>query len=284
MPSPRPGAWIDGLPGVPIAAAAVEAARADAAARRAGEPLHRWLGGSDRTVTARHPVGIQSDDASAVATGERLVGIHAIKLKIAPGRDIEPVAVLRDRHPDLDIGVDANGTYESPDDPVFDRLDALGVSFVEQPFPPDAIEAHAELTRRGTLVVCLDETTDDSALLDAAIGADACSAVSIKLNRRGGVTAFQRLLGRCTDHGIAVRVGGTFDTAIGRRHLLAAATLPDVIDAEVGPPLAYLLDDVGTYPEPVAGWVEPSDEPGIGLDPDPAAVARLALRSQTVDA
>jgi O-succinylbenzoate synthase len=276
-----PAGWVNDLPQVPIAAAAVEAARADGAARRTGQPLHRWLGGSDRAVVARHPVGIQADAATAAVTAERLAGMGAIKLKIAPGRDIEPVAAIRRRHPELDIGVDANGTYDSPDDPVFDRLGGLGVSFIEQPFAAGDVDAHRALTGRTAMAVCLDETTDNPEILDAALRAGACDTVSIKINRHG-LSTFRRLSSRCAEHGIGVRVGGTFDSSLGRRHLLAAATLPEVIDAEVGPPLAYLLEDVCDYPEPVAGRVTPDDGPGIGVDPDPEAVARLAIRSHSV--
>ena len=37
-----------------------------------------------------------------------------MKLKIAPGWDVEPVRAVRRAHPDLDLHVDANGAY--PDD------------------------------------------------------------------------------------------------------------------------------------------------------------------------
>jgi o-succinylbenzoate synthase len=271
------------LPAVPIASAAVQAARADLAARRAGVPLHTHLGGRRRPVNARHTLGLSLDPRELVDRVDELVadGIRAVKVKITPGLDVEPTLALRAAHLVLDIGVDANGSYDDPEDIVFDALDHLGVSTIDQPFPAEELEAHAALRRRVEMNVCLDETIVSVASAVAAIAAHAADVVSVKVGRLG-LTATAAILASARTTGTGFKVGGTFDTSIGRRHLLAVATHGGVTDAEISPPSGYLAADVADYPPLVDGAVTPDEGAGIGVDPDPDRLAELEVRRTVV--
>lgn len=279
----EPAGWTDRGPTVPIARAALEAARADTDARGAGRPLHNWIGASGAPMAARHPIGLL-DPARVEKEAEWLSahGITAVKVKISPGRDVGPVASLRAALPALDIGVDANASYRDPDDPVFARLAEAGVSFIEQPFPPGDLSSHRLLRERLDVAVCLDESIRSPQDAAVAIAAEAADQVAIKLNRHG-LARLEEILALARAHEVGVRIGGTFDTSIGRRHLLAASGLPGVVDAAVGPPAAYLVDDVADYPAVVAGLVAPSDTDGLGTKPHAGALARLELRRITVE-
>ena len=278
-----PARWSHGEPMVPIARAAIEAARADADARRAGRPLYDWLGASGAPVAARHPIGLLDPGrAEQEAAWLDAHSVTAVKVKIAPGHDLEPLAKLRGALPALDIGVDANGSYRDPGDPVFPGLAELGVSFIEQPLPPGDLASHRLLREELDVPVCLDESI--GSVSDAAVALEAAAAdqLAIKLNRHG-LTALKEILEMAHRHDVGVRIGGTFDTSIGRRHLLAAAGLPGVVGAAVGPPAAYLSDDVADYPAVAAGLVAPTETAGLGTDPDARALQRLELRRITVE-
>ena len=279
----EPATWAEGSPSIPIARAALEAARADADARGANRGLPDWLGASGTPMAARHPIGLL-DPARAEQEAVWLEshGLTAVKVKIAPGHDLRPVASLRAALPALDIGVDANAGYRDPADPVFAGLAALGVSFIEQPFPPDDLSSHRRLRERINVAVCLDESIGSTQDMTAALAAEAADQVAVKLNRHG-LTRLGEMLTLARNHRVGVRIGGTFDTSIGRRHLLAASGLPGVVDAAVGPPAAYLVDDVADYPAIVAGLVTPPDTEGLGAEPDAAALANLELRRTTVE-
>jgi o-succinylbenzoate synthase len=270
------------LPRVPIASAAVQAARADLESRRAGIPLHRFLGGRQRPVGARHTVGLVNDLPEMILRIEGMIsrGIRAIKVKVTPDTDIEPVLGLRAAFPQLDIAVDANGSYEDPYDIAFDALDHLGVSVIDQPFPAEALDAHAALRARPlTMRVCLDESISSVASAVTAMAAHAADIVSVKVGRMG-LEAARSILASARATGTGFKVGGTFDTAIGRRHLLAFATLAGVTDAEVAPPAGYLAADVADYPPLEDGTVTPDDAPGIGVEPDMGRVEELLVRSR----
>lgn len=274
----------DQLPAVPIAGAALQAARADLAARQAGVPLHALLKAKRRPVVARHTVGLGTDLTATLDQIGHAVdrGIRAIKVKVSPGVDVEPILSIRASFRDLDIAVDANTGYRDPLDPVFDALDHLGVSAIDQPFPADDLGAHAALRQRGlSMKVGLDESISSTAAAVTAIAAKAADVVSVKVNRMG-LEAAKAVLASARTTGTGFKVGGTFDTSIGRRHLLAFATHSGVDDAEIGPPEGYLAADIATYPPLTDGTVTPDDAPGIGADPDPAAMAELTLRTTVI--
>ena len=276
-------AW-DGsaVPGVPIAAAALEAARTDLQARREGVPLHRHLGGGDEGVTARHPHGLAAEIDSLIE-GIALVaasGIRAIKLKVTPGSDIDPVRAIRTTFPDIDLAVDANGTYPQGD-PALGELDAAGVTLVEQPFPADDLQAHARLRAQVAMKVCLDESVTSRGA-DEILAAGAADVLALKVNRLG-LTAATEILELGREAGVEVKAGGTFDTSIGRRHVLAFATLPGVIEGEVAPPAGYLAADVADYPEVIEGRVSPRGGPGIGAEPDRELLEGMIIRELKVD-
>lgn len=267
----------------PIADAAFQAARADLLARIEGNPLHHALGGTTHPVPARHTLGLTEEPSALVARVAALVdgGITAIKIKVRPGWDAEHIGVVRAAFPRLDISVDANGTYRDPRDPAFPALADLGVTLIEQPFAPDDLASHATLRGEGTLRVGVDEAIRSAADARKVIQAGAADVVAVKVNRLG-LEAALRILELAGDAGVAVKVGGTFDTSIGRRLLLAFATLDGVTDAEVAPPSGYLAADVADYPQLVAGRVTPDDAPGLGTEPDRERLGSLEIRRTVV--
>lgn len=273
------------LPEQPLASAALQGARADLQARLRGQPLHRFLGGRRRPARARHTVGLTTTWPAFFSRVEAVVdsGVSAIKVKVAPGNDVDPIRRLRQAFPDLDVTVDGNASYSDPHDEALLELDRLGVSVIEQPFPPDDLGAHALLRHSVAAKVCLDESISSVANAISALAAGAADMLSVKLGRLG-LHASATVLGAARDAGVAVKAGGTFDTAIGRRHLLAFATLTGVTDAEVAPPSGYLSEDVASYPALVEGAVTPDEEPGIGVDPESEPLTRLEIRRAEVSA
>lgn len=267
----------------PIANAALQAAAADLEARLAGVSMHRFLGGTGRPVGARHTVGLTEDVAALVDRIGRLTaaGILAVKIKIRPGWDSGHIAAVRSAFASIDISVDANATYRDPHDPVFAELAAAGVSLVEQPFGPEDLAAHAALRQRNVIRVGVDEAVRSKGAARQILRADAADVLSVKVNRLG-LEAARSIVVLASEHGVGVKVGGTFDTAIGRRHLLAFAMLEEVTDAEVAPPAGYLASDVAAYPDLVGGTITPDEAPGIGVTPDRGRLADLEIRRTTV--
>jgi O-succinylbenzoate synthase len=90
-------------------------------------------------------------------------GYRRIKLKVRPGWDVEPVRIaqeeMRKAGRELPVWVDANGAYRlDRDHKDLSALDGLGLLFIEQPLPEDALWDSCELARVLETPVCLDES------------------------------------------------------------------------------------------------------------------------------
>ncbi len=101
----------------------------DALARSQGVALSRLLGGTRPEIASGVSLGIERDIPALVDQVERYVaeGYRRIKLKIAPGWDIEPVRAVRERFPDVPLQVDANSAYTLADVATFRALDDFGL-------------------------------------------------------------------------------------------------------------------------------------------------------------
>ena len=100
--------------GHPMAKAAVEMAVLDAQLRAAGQSFAHYLGGVRATVPSGVSVGIQEsiEQTLRVVDGYLDDGYVRIKLKIAPGWDVEPVRAVRAMFgDDVPLQVDARAAH-----------------------------------------------------------------------------------------------------------------------------------------------------------------------------
>jgi L-alanine-DL-glutamate epimerase-like enolase superfamily enzyme len=174
------------------AASLVEIALWDVRAQAAGVPLWRLLGGQRDRVTLlavggyfpdRRSVEDVEDELRALAeAGYRHLKVH--------GTDPELVARLqRAAGPGVTFAVDAHMQWSEVDEAVAAcrALDGLGLSFVEDPFPPDRPEATAELRARIATPVAAGE---DALGLDALRElAEAVDVLRVDTTTCGGFAA-----------------------------------------------------------------------------------------------
>jgi O-succinylbenzoate synthase len=231
-------------------------------------------------------VGIPHDRRVDTLRGEvaRLLsgGAPRIRMKIAPGWDVEPVATVRADYPDLTIQVDANGSYGLDDAGHLERLAEWNVLCVEQPLPPADLVAHAQLAENLSLPLCLDESLSSLHRVRDALRYGACAMACLKPARLGGLRAARSAHAACAEVGVPVFVGGFFEAGLGRASNLAlAARLARDATGLVGDldaPSAYLEVDPCGYPEVVDGWVRVPDRPGVGNPPDQGILHDLGAR------
>jgi O-succinylbenzoate synthase len=267
-------AVLDGVArGHNMAKAAIEMAAWDAAAKARGESLAHMLGGDRTRVRAGVSIGLQPDLDTLFLRIQQFVdeGYQRVKLKIAPGRDVDMVREVRGQFPDLPLTVDANAAYGAADLDRLCELDGLGLLLIEQPFPEDDLLLHAELQRRIDTSVCLDESITSPTRCRGAIALRAGRVVNIKPGRVGGHTASLAIHDLCRDAGWPVWIGGMLESGIGRAHNVALASLPNVLlPGDTSASRRYWARDV-VRPEFTLnddGTVSVPTSPGIGVDPD----------------
>ena len=130
-----------------FAKAGLEMACWDLLARREGRPLAALLGGTRPEILSGVSLGIERDRGVLFGLIDRYLdeGYRRIKLKIAPGHDVEVVRAVRERYADIPLQVDANSAYTLDDLPTLKGLDAFDLLLIEQPLAHDDIIDHARL-------------------------------------------------------------------------------------------------------------------------------------------
>ena len=269
-----------------MAKAAVEMGCWDLAARLAGLPLARLLGGTREQIPAGISIGIQSDPEALVRRARSALaeGYRKIKMKIRPGADVAYLRAVRDAlGPAAPLMADANSAYTLADAAHLAELDAFGLVMLEQPLGQDDLVQHAELQRRLETPICLDEciTSVDRAADMIALGSG--RIVNIKPGRVGGFAASKAIHDLCLRNDIPVWCGGMLESGVGRAHNVALASLPGfTLPGDLSPSARYWAQDV-VEPEwtmDAGGMVRvPLEAPGLGVAVDTERVAALTVRS-----
>jgi len=268
-----------------MAKGALEAAVWDAEARRKEIPLWKLIGGERMEIPCGVSIGIQEsdDELERVVERELAAGYQRIKIKIKPGRDLKPVARLRQRFPRIRLMVDANSAYRLDDAALLLQLEPFYLMMIEQPLGWDDIFSHVELQRKMQTPICLDECIHDEEQARAAISLGACRIINIKLGRLGGYTPSRCVHDLCRDRQIPVWCGGMLESGIGRAHNIALSTLANFsLPGDVAASRRYWTEDI-IDPEVTVtpqGTIKVSLESGIGFVPRLDRIENLTTRRE----
>jgi O-succinylbenzoate synthase len=193
-----------------FAKAGVEMACWDLLARSRGVPLHELIGGTRSEIVSGVSLGIEGRVEALFDQIERYLeeGYRRIKLKIAPGWDVDVVRRVRERYPSIALQVDANSAYTLDDLPTLQALDDFDLLLIEQPLAHDDIIDHARLQAALKTPICLDESIHSADDARKALDLGACRVINIKVSRVGGLLEARRVHDVCRARGIPVWCGG----------------------------------------------------------------------------
>lgn len=253
-----------------FAKAGVEMAVWDLIGRVQGRSLADMLGGSHSRIEVGVSLGIESDIGTLLGQVERFVaeGYRRVKLKIAPGWDVEPVRAVRDRWPEIPLQVDANSAYRLADAGHLAKLDEYGLLLIEQPLADDDIVDHAELQKQLKTPICLDESLHHVDDVRKALDLGACRVVNVKVSRVGGLCESQKIHDLCRSRGVPVWCGGMHEFGLGRAANLALASLPGfTLPGDTSGSDKYWKRDIVDPPVTVTdGLAEVPSGPGLGVN------------------
>jgi len=276
-------------------AATLEMALYDLELRARSLSLFESVGATRSEVEVGALAGIPADrrldSLVAAVSAAADAGSRRVRVKIAPGWDVEPLRALRLRFPDLALQADANGSYRlgqgtGPIERADDArrllaLDDLALTCIEQPLPPPDLAAHVELRQLMATPIALDESLASVRHVDQALRYGACEVACLKPARLGGLLAAQRAHDLCLAAGVPAFVGGFFEAGLARGANAALAGLPGfTLPGDLSAPASYLSLDPFGYPAVVDGLVRPRPEPGIGPRPDPELLAACTVSTR----
>ena len=268
-----------------MAKAGLEAALWDALAKTRNISLSEMLGGVRKKIDVGVSIGIQSSEKELINKVEGYLkeGYKRIKIKIAPGNDIQFVAALRKEFPGILLQVDANSAYTLNDIGLFKRMDEYNLILIEQPLGYEDIFDHSKLQRELNTPICLDESIHSLDDTRAAIELDSCRIINIKPGRVGGFTESKHIHDYCASMKIPVWHGGMLESGIGRAGNVALASLPNfTLPGDISASKRYYREDI-VEPEFKVnpdGTMDVPEKPGIGVDVDMKMLEKVTVRSE----
>ena len=258
--------------GWPLAKAGLEAALLDLWARRLELPLWRFLGGTRPEVPCGTSIGLRAGAEELLERVARAVsaGSRRVKLKIAPGWDVELLAAVRARFPALALAVDGNEGYGEEHVDHLAGLGRFGLAMVEQPFGATQLDLHARLARRLAAPVALDDSIGDLEEARHARRIGALGVLNVKAPRMGGAIAGRGAAAWAQGAGVPAFCGGLLDSGIGKSHALALATCAGFsLPADATPSAHHFEHDLVDPPVTMEnGRWRPDPRPGIGVAVD----------------
>ncbi len=272
-----------------MAKAALENAVWDAEAQAKGIPLWKLLGGTRREIACGVSIGIQDSHEQLLGKieAELAAGYQRIKLKVKLGWDVDVLAKVRARWPNILLSCDANSAYTLNDLEHLRLFDRFKLLMIEQPLWSDDFYFHAQLQKQVQTAICLDEAIRSSRDAEAALELGACRIVNIKVGRIGGFTDAIAVHDVAQRFDVPVWCGGMLESGIGRSHNIALSTLRDFkLPGDVSASKRYWKEDiidpeVEVSPE---GTIAITDKPGRGYELRKDLIKSLTVREETLRA
>ena len=278
------GSFDRALAGNPAAKAVLDIALHDLAARAAGVPLYRWLGGrrAERVAGSECLFYGPADGAARQAQAYVADGLRILKVRVGLEPfvlDVERLRAVREAvGPDVRLAVDANQAWTVKE--AIRRIHALerfGLDCVEQPVAAHDLGGMAEVARAVDTPLMADESLycmEDAMTL---VRLNAVGYFHVKLVKAGGLHRARQL--------IALAEAARLQYIVGQMNegLLATAAAAHLALAST-PKYTELYGTDGIVADPTPGHVYEGgllvvpDGPGLGVVPDERRLTRAFVR------
>ncbi len=257
------------------AKSAFDMALYDIAARAAGMPLYRFLGGKSKLLETDLTIGIDSPENMAQkALSFKQNGVRIIKVKLGKDgkEDVEKIRQIRAAvGEDIILRIDANQGWDFDTAKyVLGEMEPFHIQFCEQPMRYWDDGRLPELRRSVKIPIMADESVFDHHDALRLIEAGACDYINIKFAKSGGILEAEKIAGVCAKHGIPCMMGGMLESRVALTAFAHFAMSQENI-------VFYDMDTclLGHTLDPVMGGVryngyflELTEAPGLGVDAD----------------
>lgn len=212
------------------AVSAVDVALHDLAARRAGQPMWKWLGGM-HSIRMSTNLTISVDEPGVMAQRSReavSAGFTSLKIKVGLDAELDKQRVLQIRQAigdKISLRLDANQGWTVKEAlgliPWFNDL-CGPIDFIEQPVRGEDLDGMAQISRSCPVPVVADESAMTFEQARTVLDKGAASALSVKLIKAGGVSEARRILDLAFKRRVPCLMSCMFEVGAG---LQAAAHL-----------------------------------------------------------
>jgi L-alanine-DL-glutamate epimerase-like enolase superfamily enzyme len=199
----------------------------DVWSKNKGQPLHKLLPQNEPSRSAFTISGRPETIKKALEKGEWPI----YKVKLGGQHDEAIIKILNDFSQTVEIRIDANGGWTADQAARFiPRLIDLGITFIEQPLPPDQNELMLDLHRFEGAQYWADESAQENASLDHL--ATYFHGINFKLMKSGGISPVLQQIRAARSVGLAIGLGCMTETSFGISALAQIAGLADQLDMD----------------------------------------------------
>lgn len=277
--------WIPKLTGrrglVTRAISSIDIGLWDIRGKAAGMPLYKLLGGfRDRVPTyvagGYYEPGKGLKELAQEMEDNLRLGARAVKIKVGGvsiAEDVERIRVVRETiGPEMKLLIDANCAYRWYQAvQLARRVERYDIFWFEEPVQPDDYEGHRKLAQATIIPIATGENEYTRYGFRDLINHNACAIFNADAKILGGVTEFMKVAALVQAVDLDIAPHGSQDIHV---HLVAAIAN------------GLILEFYGQHFDPMwgrvyretlglnaDGTVSPPDVPGIGVEPDEAALA-----------
>lgn len=279
------------LPATPGSVAVLDVALWDLEAKRAGVPLYRLLGGARRKALAYASTPELADIPAYFEHVDGLIeaGFRAIKFHAwnVPERDLEMLRAVHNRFNGQGITFmhDAENRYDRRNALTVAReLEEMGFRWFEAPLIDYDVEGYVDLRRRVHIpIVPHGLWMTDLVQLRHALMLQPWDVVRFDVTNAGGFTLGRKMCALAEAFGLPVELQSWGYSLIqaANLHLELAVDRQSYFELPV-PYDAYEFGVIHPYRLDADGYVSASDEPGLGVDVDWAALTKAQLSHSVV--
>lgn len=247
----------------------------DLAAKDAGMPLYKYLGGQPKELETDLTIGIDTPEKMAASAADFIQrGVRIIKVKLGKNaqEDVDRIRRIREAvGAGIGLRIDANQGWSYEDAQY--ALTAMGpynIQFCEQPMRHWNDHHLPALVKQSPIKIMADESVFDHHDAERLIKAAACDYVNIKFAKSGGIAEAIRINKVCADHHIPCMMGGMLESRVALTAFGHFALAHDNV-------IFYDMDTcmLGHKTDPVTGgiqykgfFLEVPEAAGIGADAD----------------
>lgn len=245
----------------------------DLAAKHAGLPLYKYLGGRKRPIETDITIGISSVEAmTAKALSYQNLGAKTLKVKLGKNavEDIVRIKSIRKAvGPKMKIRLDANQGWSFEDALLaLNGMKDLNIEFCEQPMRTWYDDLLPALRKQSPIKIMADESCYNHHDARKLINASACDYINIKLVKSGGIAEAIKIHDIAAANNIPCMIGGMLETRLAlSAKLHFAYASPNVQFYDLDTCLFSHLENPVTGGATYHGYtLDIADLPGIGAD------------------
>lgn len=262
-----------------LARAPIDIAVWDARAKRQGVPLHRlWGGGADCVPAYGSGVdlGLERSELEREVAGWVERGFRAVKVKV--GRSLEDdLARLRAVRniigADIDLMLDANQRWTVAEAIERSRaLETVAPRWLEEPVSGEDAVATGTVRAATTVPVAAGETLFDFHELREFIDRDSVDVLQVDVARIGGYSGWRKAMALADAHDVEIAPHYAAELAVPFSAALEGTLTVEWLEGRSLADLGLVCNGLVVQ----GGKIVVPDGPGIGLDFDWDAIARLA--------